>query len=703
MKNYNILNEDVNITDPELMQQYTRGQSMIVQKDQLINQLQDKINTINKDKMKIQAEMNKIQQAAAKKQGQEATDTSKTNTQGEKQETVQVTGTPVKQTSESILIKINEQEDNLDEIERLESEIDLITDKITFLQNTIGDGESIKDLKYQLRLLIDEVETLRDQMEEVDNYHDYEDEDDLNSEDDDEWIDPAGGKHYGNEEDPAAMYEENYGYEEENQGREDFARQLDDLTSYDPRLYDEHSEDIEDYHDQQYRKELEDEDYRWRSQKEEDDYEDLDESYNDVNYQLSDFNGLEEAAKGYYPFKILDVRRDPGYGYENVFLMLIQFINNGKKRSHMYNNGSIGLCIYDTEKQEFIEDPTILEDYNITPEKLYSKYRFIVPGYEHLEEAEESPRYTRMIGDLDRNYELDKRGKPIKKLTHKDFYYFKKPRKRRVWSDEKIEKYENLEREISDIKDTIKYMNQDIESELEQFEPPSFRGVEGEMEQFWAELSHDQREVLNSGMYKNNKERIEALKKYGAEKPEYILDNYYYYYPEYDEEKQKHKAKVEKLLDKPRKEIEKLEKQLEKKEKQLDDMGYPVYNLDDNYNPMRFDIFYNLNENKKYDPEMIDYRNDTREDYLDEDYVFYIKVIDGDNWFIGKIFKVNPDGDWYGKIKKGDDDSFEKMSYEGDYEETDIVDFLADNYEKVEIIDIHEFNDYLENDDKFKL
>jgi len=94
------------------------------------------------------------------------------------------------------------------------------------------------------------------------------------------------------------------------------------------------------------------------------------------SYQLSDFNGLEEAAAMFSTFKIIDVRRDPEYGYDNVYLMLIEFLEDEK----------IGLCIYDTEKQKFIEEPSDLDDYNTSPEDLYNKYRFIVPGYEELDE-----------------------------------------------------------------------------------------------------------------------------------------------------------------------------------------------------------------------------------------------------------------------------------------------------------------------------
>lgn len=86
------------------------------------------------------------------------------------------------------------------------------------------------------------------------------------------------------------------------------------------------------------------------------------------------------------------------------------------------------------------------------------------------------------------------------------------------------------------------------------------------------------------------------------------------------------------------------------------------------------------------------------EDYVDEDYVFYVKVNDEGNEFIGKIFKVRPDGDWFGLVKKGKSDTFQKISYEPEYDEMDIVKFLGENYDEVEIIDRHEYNDFIEDD-----
>jgi len=86
------------------------------------------------------------------------------------------------------------------------------------------------------------------------------------------------------------------------------------------------------------------------------------------------------------------------------------------------------------------------------------------------------------------------------------------------------------------------------------------------------------------------------------------------------------------------------------------------------------------------------------DEFLDEPYVFYVKINEDGKEFIGKIFKVSPDGDWFGKIKKGESDTFNKISYEPEYDEVDIVKFLSENYDFVEIIDRHEFNDFIEDE-----
>jgi len=104
-------------------------------------------------------------------------------------------------------------------------------------------------------------------------------------------------------------------------------------------------------------------------------------------------------------------------------------------------------------------------------------------------------------------------------------------------------------------------------------------------------------------------------------------------------------------------------------------------------NPMSRDKFYDLSE--AFD----DLEKKTE---IEDDYIFYVKVYNDDDWFIGKIFKNDPIEDWYGLVKAGEDDVFEKISYDPEYDKNAIVDFLKKTYDQVELIDNAEYNDYAE-------
>ena len=77
----------------------------------------------------------------------------------------------------------------------------------------------------------------------------------------------------------------------------------------------------------------------------------------------SDFKGLAKAAKDFNNFRILGSLRDPGYGYDQVFLLRIRF-----------DDGAEGLCIYDTKKERFIEEPDDYEGYGTTQDKVMTKH-----------------------------------------------------------------------------------------------------------------------------------------------------------------------------------------------------------------------------------------------------------------------------------------------------------------------------------------
>jgi len=75
------------------------------------------------------------------------------------------------------------------------------------------------------------------------------------------------------------------------------------------------------------------------------------------------YAGFKEAREGFEPFVVKAWMRDPGYGYQYVLLFFIEF-----------DFGQYGLCIYDYEKEQFVEEPGTLDDYGLTYEEFMIKY-----------------------------------------------------------------------------------------------------------------------------------------------------------------------------------------------------------------------------------------------------------------------------------------------------------------------------------------
>jgi hypothetical protein len=105
-------------------------------------------------------------------------------------------------------------------------------------------------------------------------------------------------------------------------------------------------------------------------------------------------------------------------------------------------------------------------------------------------------------------------------------------------------------------------------------------------------------------------------------------------------------------------------------------------------NPFASNVFYNVSE--------------AYEDIDDREYVIYVEIEDKDNKFMAKIFKRSPDSKWFGKIIYGTSRTFENITYEADYEEDDILNFLINTYTKVRILSKEEFNNYKEDDIFYK-
>ena len=291
---------------------------------------------------------------------------------------------------------------------------------------------------------------------------------------------------------------------------------------------------------------------------------------------------------------------------------------------------------------------------------------------------DEEPRFSGMDGFP---YELNKEGRPTRKI---DPIRSKGTRKQKPWSNAKWEKYDMFGKDIDDIDEEIHALNQEITYQMERFQSPE--DAEMEAEQFFGEIGFEASDILNSGI--SPMEKIKSLKKIGRTDASDLIDTYFYLYPEFDPSLDKPRKEADKEVKKLQDQIDKLEKKREKKEQQRDKM-------DESDNPMSSKNFYDLSE--AYAEMEVSDRDE--DEFIDKDYVFYVKIQDKGNEFIGKIFKVRPDGDWFGAVKEGEDDTFNKISYEPEYDEMDIVEFLRDSYDNIEIIDQHEFNGYIEDND----
>jgi len=101
-----------------------------------------------------------------------------------------------------------------------------------------------------------------------------------------------------------------------------------------------------------------------------------------------------------------------------------------------------------------------------------------------------------------------------------------------------------------------------------------------------------------------------------------------------------------------------------------------------------------------------DFEEDTSEEDITDEHekidvekVFHVKVKDGQNDFIGKIYKLFDDGDWRAKVIDGESNTFEKLNYDPDWDDIDIIAFLRENYDDAELISEDEYNEIINNRD----
>lgn len=265
----------------------------------------------------------------------------------------------------------------------------------------------------------------------------------------------------------------------------------------------------------------------------------------------------------------------------------------------------------------------------------------------------------------------------------------------------------DIENEIDQIKDTIGYLEDDLRNLSDSPEGQEEADTEILDRYDWGVLDY-----LNGGGTSEAE-----LQQMGVANPKDVIETYQYAHPD-EKELEKERIPLRKELAKYRKEAQRLQKKYDKTEEKLEALYATKYkakrsfksvqgeeeqkkmapNVYDNANPMSIDNFYDLSE--AYVEDSISFDNPGAE-YDPEKYLFYVKITDGHEEFIAKIFKMSPDGYWFGIIKDGGDSkSFENISYDPSYDEEQIVEYLRETYDEVEIIDMNEFNNYLEGTEK---
>jgi hypothetical protein len=125
-------------------------------------------------------------------------------------------------------------------------------------------------------------------------------------------------------------------------------------------------------------------------------------------------------------------------------------------------------------------------------------------------------------------------------------------------------------------------------------------------------------------------------------------------------------------------------------ESQLEDMGFKPENEN-----VDVDDIIDMEDDEDYEKDTTDENDD-----IDEDKVFYVKVEDEAGDFTGKLYKLFDEGEWRSKIVDGESETFDKLNFDPDWDEYDIIAFLRENYDDANLIDKDEFNEHAESPDE---
>jgi hypothetical protein len=97
----------------------------------------------------------------------------------------------------------------------------------------------------------------------------------------------------------------------------------------------------------------------------------------------------------------------------------------------------------------------------------------------------------------------------------------------------------------------------------------------------------------------------------------------------------------------------------------------------------------------------LDLMNYEDEDENRDEFVFHVRINEGtDNEIIAKFFKDNEEDQWEVRVVKGDEEPLESMEFNEKFDKIEIISYLANIYDEIEIMDEKEYEYLLDDKEK---
>lgn len=95
--------------------------------------------------------------------------------------------------------------------------------------------------------------------------------------------------------------------------------------------------------------------------------------------------------------------------------------------------------------------------------------------------------------------------------------------------------------------------------------------------------------------------------------------------------------------------------------------------------------------------EMMNYED---EDEPTDEYVFHVRIDDIEEEIIAKIYRDSDDEDWTVRVVKGSEEPLQSMQFDNTLDKLDIIGYIAEIYDEIEIIDHKEYEYLLDDKEK---